>query len=292
MKRAATGRKVAVGIVGPGRAGVALAVALRSAGVVVLGVHGRRRKRMPRGVRLTVGGAPPWLDEADVILLAVQDDALSSLVGELAARGKRPRGQVVLHLSGSRTSAALVRLRRRGAAVGGMHPLMTTMGEVAVDAANLAAATFAVEGDAMAVRAARRLVRALGATAVGVRAGAKTLYHAGAVFAANYVVTMMAAAEDLLVRAGFARAAARRALVPLTGAAFMNVTRSGPIEALTGPIARGDMATVQRHLDALRPAERSLYAAAARATLALALRAGRLDRSQARALARTLHRSW
>ncbi len=277
-----------VGIIGPGRAGVALALALRDAGVPVLGVHGRRRKRLPAGVRLSVGAAPPWLDEARVILLAVPDDALGALVGALAALGPRPKGQVILHLSGARSAASLARLRRRGAVVGGMHPLMTTMGVPALDAANLSAATFAVEGDEAAVRAARRLVAALDAAAVDVPARARTIYHAGAVFAANYVVTMMAAAEDLLVRAGFPRPAARRALVPLTGAAFMNVARSGPIEALTGPIARGDVATVRRHLDALPAAQRALYAAAGRATLALSRRAGRPGMTQTRMLEKVL----
>lgn len=276
-----------VGIVGPGRAGIALAVALKRAGVTVLGIHGRRRKTMPRGVRLTTGDRPPWLHEAKIILLAVQDTALEPLVRDWSRDGPG-RGQVVLHLSGARGADVLKPLKRLGAAVGGMHPLMTAMGEPRLDAINLANATFAIEGDARATVAARSLVRRLGAHAVLLRRGSRPVYHAGAVFAANYVVTMLATAEDLLVKAGFKRSAARLALVPLTGAAFMNAARNGPARALTGPIMRGDADTVRLNMRALPPGARALYRAAGSATLSLARLSGRLTPVKAAAIARAL----
>jgi len=261
---------------------------MRKAGVRVLGIHGRRRKTMPRGVRLSVGDRPPWLREAKVILLAVQDDELDPLVRAWIAGGGPGRGQVVLHLSGARGAQVLAPLRRLGVSTGGMHPLMTAMGQPRLDAINLGNATFALEGDARAVTAARRLVRKLGAHAVVLRRGSRPVYHAGAVFAANYVVTMLATAEDLLVKAGFRRAAARLALVPLTGAAFMNAARNGPARALTGPIMRGDADTVRLNLRALPPGARALYRAAGTATLSLARLSGRLTAVKAAAIARAL----
>lgn len=257
-----------VGIVGPGRAGLGLALALRRAGIVVIGVHGRRRKAMPRGVRLSVGGAPPWLGAVDVVLLAVRDDAIAGAVRAL--KGLALRGTVVLHLSGSQTAAALAPLRRRGAAVGAMHPLMTVSAEPRRAARHFAGATFALDGDAAALRAARRLVRDLGGHAVTIAPGAKARYHAGAVFASNYVVTLLALAEGQLVAAGFTARAARSALAPLVRASVANVEALGPAAALTGPIARGDEATVRRHLAALPREARAVYAALARATRRLA----------------------
>jgi len=283
--------RLSIGIVGPGRAGIALAVALKKSGVRVLGLHGRRRKRVPAGLRLTVGGLPAWLPGADVILLAVQDDQLQPLVAQLAESGGLRSRQVVLHLSGVRPTSSLSPLTPHGVFIGGMHPLMTAMGKPAIDARNLAAATFALEGDVKAVRAARLLVRRLGGRAVRLRAESRPRYHAGAVFAANYVVTMLAVAEDLLVEAGFARRAARAALIPLTGAALANSATNGPSRALTGPIVRGDAATVRLNMRALTDEQRALYRAAGEATLRLAQRAGRVDPARATDIGRVLHES-
>ena len=282
---------LAVGIVGPGRAGIALAVALRKAGVRVLGLHGRRRKKLPPGLRLSTGALPAWLRSADVILLAVQDDELRGLVAELSGPGVLRRGQIVLHLSGVRDSGVLNPLRRAGVVTGGLHPLMTAMGDAPVDAANLSLATFALEGSPRALRAGKSLAAAIRAATVRLRPGARALYHAGAVFAANYVVTMMATAEDLLVRAGYTRRGARNALVPLSGAALVNVARSGPLLALTGPIVRGDAETVGLNLRSMRPAERDLYRCAGEVTLALARKSGRLTAGRAAAVRRALRHS-
>lgn len=268
-----TGARPSIGIIGPGRAGLGLALALRGAGLAVAGVHGRRRKSVPRGVRLSVGGMPPWLGEAGVVLLAVRDDALPGLVRALVRSGLA-RGCVFLHLSGALTSRVLAPLRARGAAVGAMHPLMTVSDEPRRAAAHLRGATFAIEGDAAAVRAARRLARAVAAVPVAIRPSGKARYHAGAVFASNYLVTMLATAQAQLVAAGLSEPAARRALAPLARASLANVADHGPLRALTGPVARGDVATLRRHLAALPDETRRLYAAVGRATLALARRAG------------------
>ena len=276
-----------VGILGPGRAGLGLALALRRAGITVLGVHGRRRKPVPRGVRLSTGDLPPWLGDVDVVLLAVRDDALPGLVRELACARALGRAQVVLHLSGAQPAAVLDPLRRRGAAVGAMHPLMTVSADPRHAAARFRGAAFALDGDPAAVRAARRLARALGGQPVAIAEGAKARYHAGAVFASNYVVALLAVAEDLLVASGFARHAARRALAPLTQASVDNVAAYGPARALTGPLARGDVRTLRRHLAALPAPVRRLYTELGRATLELAKRGG-LDARAARRVAKQL----
>jgi predicted short-subunit dehydrogenase-like oxidoreductase (DUF2520 family) len=278
-----------VGIIGPGRAGLGLALALRRAGVKVLGVHGRRRKKVPRGLPLSVGGAPPWMREARVVLLAVRDDSVAPLVAELVRERAVRRGQVVLHLSGALTADVLRPLRRRGAHIGSMHPLMTVSADPARAARHFHGAAFALEGDAAAVAAARRLARALGGEPVVIRGRDKARYHAGAVFASNYVVAILDAAQRLLVAAGFGERAARRALAPLTAASVANEAVHGPEASLTGPIMRGDAATIRRHLAALDLPTRELYATLGRATLALARRAG-LGSAKAREVAAILKR--
>jgi predicted short-subunit dehydrogenase-like oxidoreductase (DUF2520 family) len=263
-----------VGIIGPGRAGLGLALALRRAGIPILGVHGRRQKVVPRVLKLSVGGLPPWLGEARVVLLAVRDDSLRPLVDQLLEAGSFRRGQVFLHLSGALTLSVLRRLKARGGVVGSMHPLMTVSADPRRAAGHFRGAAFALEGEPGAVRAGRTLALALGGLPVQIRPGQRARYHAGAVFASNYVVTALDAGQRLLVSAGFTESAARRALAPLTAASVENEAAHGPAAALTGPIVRGDAATVRRHLKALDPATRALYAALGRATLVLARSAG------------------
>lgn len=274
-----------VGIIGAGRAGLGLAVALKKARVAVVGVHSRREQPVPAGVALTAGPMAPWIGAADVIVLAVGDEALGPLVAGLAGAGALRSGQAVLHLSGVLTSEALAPLAALGVVVGSMHPLMTVSAEPERAARHFRGATFALEGDFEAVRVADELVRALGGVPVMIAPEAKALYHAGAVFAANYLVTALATAERLLERAGLARGTAREALAPLARATLENVAALGPEAALTGPVARGDAETVRRHRAALGAEDRRLYDALARATLVLAKTKGLSPAAEAALLA-------
>lgn len=263
-----------VGIVGPGRAGLGLAVALRRARVKVCGVHGRRARPAPPGLKLTAGGTPPWLGAAGVVVLAVPDDALPACVAELARGAALAPGAVVLHLSGALTSEVLAPLAALGAATGSMHPLVAFGPEPARVARQLRGAAFALEGDVAAVGVADAMVRRLGGLPLTVAPELKPLYHAGAVFASSYLVGLVAAAARLLERAGIAGQDALAALVPLVRATVANLEAAGPAAALTGPIARGDAATVRRHLMALGQADAALYRALGVETLKLARRAG------------------
>jgi len=268
-----------VGIVGPGRAGLGLALALRRARVKVAGVHGRSERPMPAGLRLSTGPLPPWLPDVGVIVLAVRDEALEPLAKDLAAGGAG-RGHVVLHLSGALTRSVLAPLAAAGAATGSMHPLMTVSLEPAEAARRFRGAAFILEGDLGAVGVADALVRRLGGVPLTLAPEAKPLYHAGAVFASNYVVTMLAAALRLLEEAGLAHDAALGALAPLARATVDAVAAAGPAAALTGPVARGDAVTLRRHLSALKHQDKELYRAVGRETLKLARQAG-LDEQHA-----------
>jgi len=235
---------------------------------------------MPPGLKLTLGPVPPWLGAVGVVVLAVRDDALGALVEDLARSGGIGRGHVVLHLSGALTRALLAPLADAGAATGSMHPLMTVSLEPADAARHFRGAAFVLEGDLEAVGVADALVRRLGGVPLTLAPEAKPLYHAGAVFASNYLVTMLAEALRLLGEAGIGHEAALAALLPLARATLDNVAAAGPAGALTGPIARGDAATLRRHLSALPHRDAELYRAVGRQTLRLAREAG-LDEARA-----------
>lgn len=267
-----------VGIVGPGRAGLGLSRALVRAGHRVL-LHGRNPKPVPQPLELTTGPVPPWLGSVRIVILAVPDDAIREVAGQLAASGAVGSGHVVLHLSGVLDRSALSSLSPAGAALGSLHPLRSFgSGEE-----RLEGAFAAVEGDDRAVEEAVNLARSIGLRPFRLATGKKALYHAGAVFAANFLVTLYSRAERLLGEAGITPGEAREALSGLMAGVVENVARRG-VDALTGPVARGDVETVRLHLEVLGPEDRELYRLLSRLTLELA----RLPGAQRRALEQVL----
>ncbi|MFQ6044927.1 MAG: Rossmann-like and DUF2520 domain-containing protein [Gemmatimonadales bacterium] len=257
----------AIGIVGPGRAGVGLGLALSRSGHTVF-IHGRRPKALPAPLELSWGGIPPWLDRVQTILLAVPDDALPPLIEELARSGRVGPEHTVLHLSGVLDWSVLAPLAGSGAALGSLHPLQSLADPLRVPEL-LRGAVAAVEGDPRAVERAGDLARSLGLRPVEVPSSGKVIYHAGAVFAANYLVVVGAIAERLLVEAGFGSSEARAALTPLIAGSVENLREKGP-RALTGPVARGDADTVRMHLATLPRDLVEPYRALARAALEIA----------------------
>ncbi|HKW31587.1 MAG TPA: DUF2520 domain-containing protein [Candidatus Acidoferrum sp.] len=241
-------------IVGAGRVGRALGRRLRELGWKVGVVVTRSEASSRRAVRFigagnAHGGLTRHVLLSHVILIATPDDAVSGAARELARMGgEELRGKVVLHTSGAQDSRALSPLKEFGAAVGSMHPLQTFSG---VGVPDLAEKVFAVEGDVIAVRAARQIARALGGSPVQIGAGKKVLYHAGAVLAAGHVLSLVEAATQLLISLGMKRREATRALLPLTRQVLDNFERVGPRAAWTGPLARGDYRVVESHLRAL-----------------------------------------
>lgn len=278
----------AIGLIGPGRAGAGLALALSQAGYSVR-LHGRRKKKLPRPLVLTVGDgvAPPsWLGEIEILILAVRDDAITPLAESLATARAITERQVVLHLSGVQGQEALGPLVTSRAALGSFHPLQTIV-EPEQAPARLNGAWAAVEGMPRAVEAGEQLAQAVGMRPFRIATKAKPIYHAGAVFASNYLVVVEAVAQRLLRHAGLSDADAWAALRPLVEGTIENLSRHEPREALTGPVVRGDTATIDRHLQSLTMDDAKLYRALGRAALELAQKQG-MDEKLAEKVAEAL----
>lgn len=259
-------------IIGAGRLGRALALAAARAGYPIAAAASRS-PASAAALCAEAGGVPCATAAeaarlAPVAVLAVPDGAIAAVA---AAVPWQP-GQVVLHTSGALDSSVLAPARAAGAAAGSLHPLQTLV-RPQDGPALLRGATFALEGDPAAVAAGHALAEALGGRPLVLAPGAKALYHAAAVCASNYVVAVAAMAERLWAAAGLPPSAAMPALLPLLQGAVANLGALGVRGALTGPIARGDTATVARHLAALAEKEPDLlpaYRALGREALRLA----------------------
>lgn len=214
--------------------------------------------------------APAPMRAADVVLLAVADDQIEAACEALDVAA----GSVVFHCSGAKSSAALASARARGALVASVHPVRSFADPARV-AADFAGTLCGTEGDAAALALLAPALAAIGARSVAIDAQAKTVYHAASVFASNYLVTVVDAALRAYGKAGIDEAVARELLAPLAGETLANVLRLGARPALSGPIARGDMATVARQqaaLDGWDGDTGDLYRALAAATVRLARR--------------------
>lgn len=258
-----------VGIIGPGRLGMGLGLALQAAGYAVR-LHGRREKPLSPGLSATWGeGTPMWVPAVDVILLSVPDDRVSAVACELAASGQVTGRHTALHLSGILGLSELEPLRACGCALGSLHP-MQTLSEPTTAAERLHGATAAVDGDARARSVAETLASTLGMRCIRIPPEARPLYHAAAVFASNYVVVLAGVAQRLLENAGTSSEVAWEALRHLVLGTARNLASGDAVSALTGPIARGDTETLRKHLAVLSPGDADLYRALARAALSVA----------------------
>jgi predicted short-subunit dehydrogenase-like oxidoreductase (DUF2520 family) len=243
-----------VSIVGGGRVGRALGRSLHELGWRVGGVTGRSISTARAAVRAIGAGQP--LDapthqvlNSRVVLITTPDGAIESVAKNLAQLGGSEwSGKVVLHTSGSLDSSVLQPLADLGAATGSMHPMQTFSNQNLPDLANC---IFGIDGSPAALQVARKIIHQMGGVAVRLSGANKAAYHAAGSFACAYVLALMETATRLLMTQGFKRRQAMRALLPLTRQTLDNFERVGPLAAWTGPLARGDFSTIERHVKAL-----------------------------------------
>ncbi len=283
-----------VSIVGAGRVGTAVAVLLTRAGHRIVAVSGRGPTR-DRASRFLPD--VPFLDPAeaarvgDLVVIGVPDDEIHAIVGRIADADAWRTGQWVAHLSGASGLDVLAPVRAAGARPLAIHPLQTFP--------DVASALDRIPGSAMAVTAedaegytiGERIADDLGARPFRLEDAMRPLYHAGAVFASNYLIVAAGIAEELFGEAGVPDPIA--ATVSLQRASVDNVERLGPAQALTGPAVRGDATTIDRNLAALRdaaPHAVASYVELCRVALELGARSGRLPQDRRAAVEEVLAR--
>lgn len=285
--------RLRVGVVGAGRVGSALGAALSRAGHQIVAASAVSAESLRRAERLLpdVPILPPdeVVEAADFVLLAVPDDALRPLVAGLAATGAWREGQLVGHTSGAQGIDVLDPAAARGVLPLALHPVMTFTGRPE-DVDRVEGTTFGVTAPDELRPVAESLVVEMGGEPVWVPEAARPLYHTALTIGANHLVTLVNDALSLLDGAGTEQPA--RLLAPLLSAALDNALRLGDA-ALTGPVSRGDVATLGVHLRTLTaeaPDVLPSYQAMARRTAERAHAAGRINDAEFAAVIDTLER--
>ncbi len=277
-----------LGFIGAGTVGTALAVRLAASGYPVVAVSSRSQAsaeklaRLVNGCRVFENNNQAVADNAELIFITTPDDAIAPV----ASKVKWHRGQSVVHCSGADSTAILQPARELGAQVGAFHPLQT-FASVKQAIENMPGSTFTLEAEEPLLNTLKDMATALGGHWVVLKASDKVLYHASAVIACNYMVTLVKLATDLWQSFDIPPQQATQALLPLIRGTIHNIETIGIPNCLTGPIARGDIGTINKHLDALdktTPHLLSTYRELGRQTIPIALAKGRINESQAQEL--------
>lgn len=287
--------KPAVAIIGPGCLGQTLGRLLHEAGYPICAVVSRAAGRAKTAARFIGEPKAATTDlhaafAAELVLLTVPDDALGPLAAALRQQGHVRPGTVLIHFSGLHRASVL--LGEEGPAVRALalHPLQT-FADAVMGVRNLPGTPVSMEGDDDLMALGEELVEALGGTPFPLAAKNKPLYHAAACIASNYLVTLTSVAGEVMAACGLQDKSALGLLGPLLRGTGRNLAALGPEQALTGPIARGDVRTVAKHLKALEALPQDIqdiYRVMGRQTVALARRRGSLDAEHADALLQLL----
>lgn len=243
--------RLGVGVIGAGKVGAVLGAALRNAGHAVTGVHAVSEASRTRAESLLpevpVLEIPEILRRSEMVLFAVPDDALPELVSGLAEAGHFQAGHLVVHTSGRHGVSVLDPVRAAGAIPLAIHPAMSFTG-LTLDLARLQDCMFGVTADAVVLPVAQALVVEMGGEPAVIREQDRGTYHAALSHASNHLVTLTSQSAQLLASIGVEQT--DRMLAPLMSASLENALSNGD-GALTGPVARGDVGTVRRHLEVL-----------------------------------------
>jgi len=276
-----------IGFIGAGTTGTALAVGLAQRGYPVVGVSSRSLSSAEKlAARITgckvYSQAQQLADAAQLIFITTPDDAISIVAAEV----KWHDGQSIVHCSGAHSVDILEAAKQYGARTGCFHPLQTFASvDQAID--NIPGSTFAIEAEEPLASILKEMATALEGDWVILKAGDKVLYHAAAVMACNYLVTLVKLATDLWQTFDVPPAQAIKALMPLLRGTLSNIENVGLPNCLTGPIARGDLGTIGRHLESLSrqaPSLLEIYKELGSETVPIALAKGKIDMQKAEEL--------
>lgn len=270
--------KPEVSIVGTGRLGTALAIALAREGYTIRALVTRRSAAFLKGSsRIMAVKELADLPAPELLLIATPDDQIAKVAQTLAKLDwDTDWVKTVLHTSGALSASVLTPLREKEWSTGSLHPLVS-VSEPKAGARLLKGAFWSVEGDKRAARLARTIVRDLDGKSFSISSENKPLYHAAAVMASGNVTALFEVAIEMLTACGLTRRQAQTALLPLLASAVRNLEELDPAHALTGTFARGDLQTVKRHLASLKNHEAALEVYRLLGRRSLDLAASRLD---------------
>lgn len=286
------GRKVS--IIGVGTVGTAIGHILQQKGYQVAAVAARTEETLRKAHAFLSAFSTRNIVEAakkgNLIFITTSDDQIEKVCQEIAQGNGFKEGDAVFHMSGALPTDVLKSALVKGAKIGSIHPMQTFAGiEGAIQ--NIPGSVFGVTADRDLLPVAREIVAALGGEAVEVKDEDKAIYHAAACAVCNYFITLVHYGEELYQSLGIKKEVALKAFLPLLRGTLANLERYGTAEALTGPIARGDVGTIKRHLEALErslPEEADLYKLLGRYTVNVALEKGTLTEEKAKALREVL----
>ena len=276
-----------VGFIGAGMVGTALATRLFEKGCPIIAVFSRSLSSAQNLAKLVTGcqiyhSAQEVADVTELVFITTPDDVISKVANEVQWH----TGQNVVHCSGAYSSDILEPARQFGAKVGSFHPLQT-FANVEQAMKNLPGSTFALEAEEPLLFSLKEFASLLNGNWVELKPEDKVLYHIAAVFVSNYLVTLVKMALDLWQIFGVPPARATKALLPLLQGTVNNIDNIGSPGCLTGPISRGDIGTISRHLNALAardPTKLTTYKELASQTIPIALAKGTIDENKAEEL--------
>ncbi len=284
---------VRLGFIGAGTVGTALATKLSRKGYKVVAVSSRNQTSA-RNLAQTISGCHAFdsnqgvADAAELVFITTPDDTIASVVPTV---NWRP-AQSVVHCSGADSTQILEPAKKSGALVGVFHPLQTfASAKQAIE--NMPGSTFALEAEEPLLSTLKDMATALDGHWIELKASDKVIYHAAAVIACNYLVTLVKLATDLWQTFGITPQQATQALLPLIRGTIHNIETLGIPQCLTGPIARGDTGTIKKHLAALQkmaPSVLPAYRELGGQTIPIALAKGRINQEQAMELETILKR--
>ncbi len=275
-------RKVA--IIGAGVVGTAIGALLHRKGYAIAAVASRSLASAEKSVRY-IGDGKAMDDSTaaaragELVFITTPDGAIAQVCGEIAAQRGFSEGSIVLHCCGAHSAELIAAARDAGAQVLSMHPLQT-LADTDQAVANLPGSFFALDGDAAAIDVGKEIVTALGGTVMVIPSGGKMLYHAAAVVACNYFVALVFQALRMLEAVDIPKETGLAALLPLLQGTVRNLERVGIPRALTGPIERGDLKTIEGHLaafDGFMPEGKAIYCEMGKIAVDVAAAKGSID---------------
>jgi predicted short-subunit dehydrogenase-like oxidoreductase (DUF2520 family) len=272
-------------IIGAGMVGTAIGVLLKKAGNNIICVCDKSPASLKRAAKYIKADAfKKSLDKvgrADCLLITTSDDAISSACREIS-RLPDIKGKFVFHMSGAGGLNLLDTAAATGAFVGSIHPLQS-FSSIENAMANIPDSYFGITANGKTIRTAKNIVAGLKGIPLFISDEQKPLYHAAACFASNYLVVLLHAVESLYQATGIKEKQARQAYLPLVYGTLKNIQRSGPVRALTGPIARGDTGTIKNHMETIKtnaPLFAPLYSALGMITTKMARQKGTISPSR------------